>query len=139
MNIPCATPLRVDPLPLKPTVCGLLSALSVIVMLADTEDVPGGVKVTVMAQLDPGLRLAPQPLFMVKADALVPPSVTPEIVSVADPPLLSVSCSDALVVLSFHEPKSRLFVERFAPGAGIKAAPEPQPLSRSSRDAAAAA
>ena len=100
MNMPWATPLRENPIPLRPTDCGLLPALSPTLRLAEREVVADGLNVMLTAQLPPGLRLVPQ---------------IPERLSAALPLSVIVTVC-VLGVPIFWAPKSRLAGENVTPG-----------------------
>lgn len=92
MNIPWATPLSENPIPLRPTDCGLLLELSLTLKLAEREVAVDGLNVMLTVQFPPGLRPAVHVLLpIVNADALVPPSVIPETVRAAVPALVTVT------------------------------------------------
>src|SRR5579864_7960038 len=125
MKSPCAMPLSENPIPLRPTDCGLLPTLSLTLMLAEREVAVDGLKVMLTVQFAPGLRLAAHVLFpMVNAEASVPPSVIPEIDSARVPAFLTVTVC-VLEVPTFCAPKSRLAGEKAAAGAGGMRAPVP--------------
>ena len=78
-------PLDETPEPVKLAVWGLLLALSVTVKVALLVPVAAGVKVTLIAQLDPAARLEPQLLVCPKSPLLVPVMAMPVIDSAALP------------------------------------------------------
>lgn len=132
-------PLSENPMPLSPTDCGLLLALSLTLRLADSEVEVDGLKVMVTVQFAPGLRLVAEQLSvpMVNAEASVPPSVIPVMDKARVPAFLTVTVC-VLEVPTFCAPKSRLAGEKAAAGAvgALELAAPPHPAKRAS-DAAA--
>ena len=82
------------PVPVREAVCGLPLALSVTEIVPLVLPVIVGAKLTLMVHELPAATLVPQ-LFVCVKPALV---ASPEIVSAAVPPLVSVSGCDGLVV-----------------------------------------
>ncbi len=78
-----------------------------IVSVADSEPVPEGLNTTLMAQLVPTAREAPQVLVCEKSAALVPVMVMLVIVRVNFELLVKVAGCDGLEVLMFWLPKLR--------------------------------
>ena len=100
------------PVPVRPTVCGVLLASSLMVTVPVM--LPGvvGEKVTVMVQLAPGPRELPQLLVCAKLwETLIE-----EIVMMKPPELLSVTVWGALVVPESWVPKARLIGSSSAAG-----------------------
>jgi len=64
--------VNVTPVPVRPMVCGLPAALSVIVTLAVRLPFAVGVKVTLMVQLAPAARELPHVFVWTKSPLLVP-------------------------------------------------------------------
>ena len=87
-----------SPVPLKPIVCGLPAALSVMVTEAVRGPVWAGLKVTVMVQLAPIARPVPQVLVWLKSAALVPVTAMLLMVNARPLGLESVTFFVALVV-----------------------------------------
>src|ERR1035437_8042067 len=79
------------PVPVRVTVCGDPTALSVMVTDALRLPAAVGVNVTEMLQLPPAATLAPQVLVCAKSPALVPVTAMPVIDRALDPVLLSVT------------------------------------------------
>ena len=75
------------PLPLNAAVCGLPLALSVTATLAVRVPVAVGLNVTLIVQLVPAARLAPQVWVWVKSPLLVPVMAMPLMLSAAVPVL----------------------------------------------------
>src|SRR3981189_3174798 len=111
MNMPWARPLILEPLPLRPTICGLLLPLSLIFRVAAPDPPFDGVKVTCTVQLDPAATLPPHLLLLIaKAPAPVPPIVICETPRGALPLSVMVKVSEPEVPTRWA-PKSRLAVE----------------------------
>src|SRR5215472_16505345 len=85
------------PIPLTPSDCGLLTALSVKVRLALRVPMLVGVKVTLIVQLAPTARLEPQLLDWAKSLLLAPVRAMAERFKVAVPELVRVTAWEALV------------------------------------------
>src|SRR3981081_1304890 len=116
MNIPWASPLIVEPLPLKPTICGPLPALSVIFRVAEMDPPLVGVKNTCTRQLDAAPRLLPQLLpLILKAAAPVPPTAICEMARAPAPLLVMVKGIEPEVPTRWA-PKSRLLAETVTAG-----------------------
>jgi hypothetical protein len=92
--------------PVKPTVCGLPVALSVIATEAVRAPVAVGRKVTLMVQLAPAAKLDPQVVVRVKLVLLVPVMAMLEIVRTPAPLLVKVTDRAALVVFTVWFPKA---------------------------------
>ena len=82
------------PVPVKPTVCGLLGALSAIESVPVRWPAAVGVNVTAIVQLAPAATELPQALVCAKS----PDAVTPEMVNDALPVFVSVTVCAALAV-----------------------------------------
>lgn len=95
------------PLPLRGTVCGVLGALSAMMMEAVRTPAAVGVKVTVIVHgPEPGTKVPAQVLLvMAKSPPLVPPIVTLVMARSAPPVLVKVTVCKPLVVLTFWSPK----------------------------------
>ena len=75
------------PTPARVMTCGLLGALSTMVMVAERPPLAVGSKVTVMVQLPPAAKLFPMQLVVEgKSLGLLPPSLTLVMASTAAPP-----------------------------------------------------
>ena len=85
------------PVPVSPTVSGLLAAFEAMFRVADAAPDALGVKVTLTVQ-DVPAATAPQLLVWAKSARFAPLSVTPLTVSVSPPVLSTVTACDALVV-----------------------------------------
>ncbi len=96
------------PVPARLTFCGLLLALSVMVMAPVRVPVAVGVKVTLMVHLAPAATEMPQSLVCAKS----PPATMLEIVSGALPVLVSLTGFAVLVVPTACFAKVRLVFER---------------------------
>lgn len=96
--------LAATPVPVSGTVCGLVPALSVMVMVPARVPVVVGVKVTVMVQLPPAAPPVPQLFVWAK----LPVATMLEIVSLAPVLLVSLITFAALVVFTVWLPKLKL-------------------------------
>ena len=96
------------PVPLRLTVCGLEVSPSVMVKVPVRLATEPGVKVTLMIQLAPALRLVPQ--VLVSAKLLLAAMLV--MVSAVVPMLLRVTVCAGLVVLICWFPKLKLPVDR---------------------------
>ncbi len=85
------------PVPVSPADWGLPAALSLTMSAAARLPAAVGLKVTLAVQFAPAFKLAPHVLVCEKSPALFPLIVTPVIVSVALPLLVSVMVCAALV------------------------------------------
>ena len=110
------------PVPVKLTNCGLVLALSLIVIVADLAPDAVGEKVTVILQLLPADTGLPHVLLWAKSPALVPVTTTELTVSVAFPVLFTVTPCEALVVPTDCPEKVRLEAVRLTAG------PDPVPV-----------
>ena len=88
------------PTPLKLTAWGLPGALSEMATDAARLPLAAGVKVTLMAQLDPAATETPQLFVCAKSVGLAPATAKLEIVSAAFPVFLSVTTCTLLVVVT---------------------------------------
>ncbi len=79
------------PVPLRPTVCGLPAALSLMLSVALRVPVAVGVKVTLIEQLPPVATDVPQLLVWAKSPGLAPVREMPLILSAPLPVLLRVT------------------------------------------------
>jgi len=86
-----ATAAALAPVPVKLMVCGLLPALSVIVMEALRVPAELGVNVTAIVQLPPAATEPPQVLVSVKSPGLAPVIAIPETFNVPLPVLFRVT------------------------------------------------
>ncbi len=77
------------PVPLRPTVCGLPAALSLMLSVALRVPVAVGVKVTLIEQLAPAATDVPQLLVWAKSVGFVPPIVMLVMLRVEVPVLLN--------------------------------------------------
>jgi hypothetical protein len=102
---------------MRSTLCGLSDALSV--MVTDAVRVPGlvGVKVTLIVQLAPAAKLAPQVLAWMKSPPLAPVMEMPVIVRVAVPLLVKVSVWAPLLLPTATPLKLMLVPDRVTAGA----------------------
>ncbi len=87
------------PVPLRPTVCGLPAALSMMLSVAFRVPVAVGVKVTLIEQLAPAASDVPQVLLWAKSPGFAPVVEMPLMLSAAFPVFVSVAVCAALVVL----------------------------------------
>jgi hypothetical protein len=104
------------PVPVKLTNCGLVLALSLIVIVADLAPDAVGEKVTVMVQLLLAATGLPHVLLWAKSPALVPVTTTELTVSVAFPVLFTVTLCEVLVVPTDCPEKVRLEADRLTAG-----------------------
>jgi hypothetical protein len=102
------------PLPPKFTTCGLPAALSLMVMEPVRLPAAVGVNVTLMVQLAPTAKLAPQVLSCAKS----PVATMLVIIKAAEPVLLNVTACGALVVPKGWLEKVRLMTDKLTTGAG---------------------
>src|SRR5208337_1121116 len=114
---------EVTPGPLRATVCGLPAALSVMVNVPIRVPIWLGLKVTLIAQVEPGLRVAGEigQVFpgtgSVKFAAFAPDRLTLLMVKFAPPEFVTVSVCARLMVPTTWALKERLVVERVTAGA----------------------
>ncbi len=87
------------PVPLRPTVCGLPAALSLMLSVAFRVPVAVGVKVALIEQLPPAATDVPQLLVWAKSPGLAPVREMPLMLSEALPVLLRVTVWAELGVL----------------------------------------
>ena len=92
------------PVPLSEIVCGPAGSGVLMVIVAARAPAAVGLNLTLIVQLDLGLRLVPQLLFRMKSPGFVPPTVMPVIDSAVAPWLVSVTLDTALVVLTSWGP-----------------------------------
>ena len=78
-------------MPVKPMVCGLVEALSIMLTAAERLPTPAGVNVTVTVQSTPAVNVAGQVLVSAKSPLLPPVTVKLEKVKFAFPVLVSVT------------------------------------------------
>ena len=104
------------PVPERVTVCGLPLALSAILTAAVNDPLAAGVKVTLIAQLEPAATLAPQVLLCSKSLGFAPVRVTPVRLKATLPVLLKVMACDELATPTGSFPKLRLPGNRLTPG-----------------------
>ena len=102
----------VVPVPERDTLCGLPDAESVTVIAPLRVPLCDGVKVTLMVQLEPAVKVAGQLLVWAKS----PPATMLLMVSDAPPLLVSVTACAALVVPTCWLPKVRLLGEKVTAG-----------------------
>jgi len=102
------------PLPPKLTTCGLPAALSVMITEPVLLPAAAGVKVTLMVQLAPTAKLAPQVLSWAKS----PVATMLVINKAAVPVLLMVTACGVLVVPKGWLEKVRLVADKLTSGAG---------------------
>jgi len=105
---------EVSPVPWRPTICGLLGALSATETLAEREPSPWGVKLTLIVQLAPGPSEAPQVFVWAKSAGLDPVKVTPPMLSVAVPLFVTEIAWEAAVVFQTWFPNDNDEGERVA-------------------------
>jgi hypothetical protein len=105
------------PVPLRLTVCGLPAALSVIVTSPVLGPSAVGVNRTLMVQLEPAARVAPQVVVREKSLALAPVITMLEMVKTALPMFLTVTELAALVVPTRRLAKAIDVRERLTAGA----------------------
>ena len=114
-------------MPVRPTVCGLPLALSLMVNELVRVPLAVGVKVTFNVHVDP----AATPLPQLSVSAKSPPAEIPVICKGAVPLLERVTVCGALVVPTLWLPKVRLVGESEAPGSreilATKASPKLPP------------
>src|SRR5579875_1581672 len=104
-----------EPLPVSAMTCGLSAALSVIVTLPVRVPPVVGVNTMLMAQLPPAGRVTLQVFPSLKS----PLATIPEMSSVCEPLLVSVTCLPELDVPMATTPKSRLVAERATAACGV--------------------
>jgi len=116
-----------NPVPVRPTICGLPAALSVIVTAAPRAPAAVGVNVTLMVQFPLFAATELPQLFVCAKSPLFAP-VTPMLVILraALPVLVSATDCDPLVVLKVWPANVRLEADKIAVGAGVVV---PVPLS----------
>src|SRR3989442_9011277 len=123
---PSKSPAVAVPVPVNVTVCGLPSALSVILTAANRAPVAVGVKVSLITQLPLGTTIAPfvhvVPAAMAKSPGFAPPRATVVMLKVPVPLLATVTLCAALVVLTRWLPNATAVVDSVTAGA-----PLPQP------------
>lgn len=113
------------PVPLKGTLCGLPAALSLINNAPVRFPYTDGTKVTLIRQLDPAAREAPQALDCVKS----PEIVTALNESVALPVLVSITVCAGLAVATICPANNKLPGERETTGAGTYPVPLKETVS----------
>ena len=114
-------------MPVKLTVCGLSAALSVMTSDALRDPVAWGVKVTLIAQLDPAAKPPPQLLVCANSIPTKYSSAMLEMLSGALPVLESVIVWGAVVEPMFSWLKARPAGDRLTTGAGGGAEVPPPP------------
>ena len=108
-----------SPVPLKLAVWGLPEALSETLSVPVRVPAAAGEKVTLILQLLPALRDAPQLFVCAKS----PLAEMPEMARAAVPLLERVTGCEALVVPKAWGPKFKLVTESLAEGVGVGGAP----------------
>ena len=108
------------PVPESVTLRGEPGALSVMVTAAPRAPVAVGVNVTVTVQFVPAARLLGQLLLWPKSPAFAPVITMLDMLSDAEPVLLSVKLCDPLDVPTFWLPNVRLEAPRLAPGDAVE-------------------
>lgn len=87
-------------MPERPTACGLPAALSEIASDAERVPLAEGVKVMLIVQLAPTVKLTPQLLVWEKSLAFAPETATPEMLKATLPVLVTVTVCAALAALT---------------------------------------
>ena len=110
------------PIPVSPTVCGLLLALSVIVTEAVRAPAAVGLKETLIVQLVPAAKLAPQLFVCEKSPLFTPVTLMERLRSAEPPPFVTVTVWLGVAVPTGDVPNVRELLDSPAEG------PEPVPV-----------
>src|SRR5579862_3097652 len=114
---PRVTAIAENPVPVRPTACGLLEALSKNSSEALRLPVPVGANATLRVQLSVGLIAAPVQLsaLVAKSPAFMPSIATFEMVRISVPELVTVAVRGELGTPTFSVPNGRLTESRLTP------------------------